>query len=106
MLSDDRDNREKAKSAAIKCSSVRDYVAGLTDAPELADMVVTAREATEAHAKADGKIEYEEVSEIRQMTVRHIYHLRNCLCITLTYSTLHNFKSRTVLRTESFVTDR
>jgi len=60
MLSDDRDNREKAKSAAIKCSSVRDYVAGLTDAPELADMVVTAREATEAHAKADGKIEYEE----------------------------------------------
>lgn len=62
MLSDDRDNREKAKSAAIKCSSVRDYVADLTDSPELVDMVVSAKDASEAQAKADGKIEYEEVS--------------------------------------------
>ncbi|KAI8575331.1 hypothetical protein K450DRAFT_262255 [Umbelopsis ramanniana AG] len=60
MLSDDRDNREKAKSAAIKCSSVRDYVADLTDSPELVDMVVSAKDASEAQAKADGKIEYEE----------------------------------------------
>ena len=65
MLSDDRDNREKAKSAAIKCSSVRDYVTGLTETPELMDMVVTAQEATEAHAKADGKVTYEEVMEKR-----------------------------------------
>lgn len=62
MLSDDRDNREKAKSAAIKCSSVRDYVADLTDTPELVDMVVSAKDASEAQAKVDGKIEYEEVS--------------------------------------------
>ncbi|CAM0142112.1 unnamed protein product [Umbelopsis sp. WA50703] len=94
MLSDDRDNREKAKSAAIKCSSVRDYVAGLTDTPELMDMVVTAQEANEAQAKADGKIAYEEHMTQLQIT-NGIKNGKFCQG-TLTVSN-HNYLEATVL---------
>ncbi|CDH60378.1 exosome complex exonuclease rrp44 isoform 1 [Lichtheimia corymbifera JMRC:FSU:9682] len=46
MLSDDRANREKAASMGVKSQSVRDYVRGMKDVPELLDMLAAPKSET------------------------------------------------------------
>ncbi|KAG1452873.1 hypothetical protein G6F56_007710 [Rhizopus delemar] len=54
LLTDDRDNREKAKATGLKCSSVAKYVESIKDVPELVDMVSAPK------AAAEDSIIYEE----------------------------------------------
>ncbi|KAI9322216.1 exosome complex exonuclease RRP44 [Dichotomocladium elegans] len=56
MLSDDRANREKASSINLKVSSVRQYVEGRKDVPELLDMLA----APKSVADDADKIVYDE----------------------------------------------
>ncbi|KAL1928856.1 hypothetical protein VTP01DRAFT_2642 [Rhizomucor pusillus] len=44
MLSDDRANREKAAATGIKSISIRDYVEGIKDVPELLDMLAAPKD--------------------------------------------------------------
>ncbi|CEP19826.1 hypothetical protein [Parasitella parasitica] len=54
MLSDDRGNREKAKTTGIKSCGVTEYVESIKDTPELLDMVSAPK------AAAGEKVVYEE----------------------------------------------
>ncbi|SAL96893.1 hypothetical protein [Absidia glauca] len=44
LLSDDRANREKASALGLKAVSVKDYVEGIKDVPELLDIVVAPKD--------------------------------------------------------------
>ncbi|KAI7855492.1 exosome complex exonuclease RRP44-like protein [Circinella umbellata] len=56
MLSDDRANREKASATGIRSSSVRNYVEGMKDVPELLDMLAAPKD----NSAEKDKIVYEE----------------------------------------------
>jgi hypothetical protein len=56
MLTDDRQNREKAKASGVKGVAVVDYVENITDTPELMDMLSAPK------AAGGDTVVYDEVS--------------------------------------------
>ncbi|KAI8146735.1 exosome complex exonuclease RRP44-like protein [Fennellomyces sp. T-0311] len=56
MLSDDRANRDKASATGIKCASVRQYVEGMKDVPELLDTLAAPKD----NSNEKDKIVYDE----------------------------------------------